>query len=65
MFHYIACMTSFTLEAYLFETSINGYIINDLKSINELVKLKKSNSDIFKQLSTINFAHAKSKQLSE
>lgn len=61
---YVGCFISLALGAYLFATSINRYITDDLKSINEMTRDKKSKSDIFKQLSASILAHTKVKQLS-
>lgn len=58
------CFMSLALGAYLFVTSINGYMKNDMKPINKVAKGKKSKLDISKQLSIIIREHTGIKQLS-
>ena len=64
MLTYLACLISFALGAFLFLTSINGYMTDDLKSLNKMAKDKQSESDIFNQFSIFIRAHANIKQLS-
>lgn len=63
--HYLACFMSFTLGAYLYAATINRYMIDDLKSMNGIAKLKKSNSGILNQLFNFIRAHSECKQLSK
>lgn len=53
------------LGALLYLLSIEGFMKNDLKSINEMANAKKMESDIFKQVSMFIFTHSNVKQLSE
>lgn len=56
---------SLALGAYLFTLSIEEFMINDLKSINEMANVKSSELDIFKNLAIVICTHGKLKQLSE
>lgn len=66
LLHYIACFVTLAFGAYLFATSINRSMKDNLHSISKIAKERKTKeSDIFEQLSTFIHGHADIKQLSE
>lgn len=62
--HYLACGMSIALGSNLIVTLMNGFMENDLKSINDMTKLKKSETDIFESFSQFIQSYAEVKQLS-
>lgn len=61
LLHYVACVALLALGAYLFVTSMNRHMIDNLKSL----KRKNSRLKTLKQLSIFIHTHTKVKQLGQ
>lgn len=63
--YYLACFLSIALSAYVIADSINGFMKDDLQTINKMRKDEKFKSDILKSFSRFNRSYAEMKQLSK
>lgn len=64
LLHYVSCFVSIALGAYFYAKSLNGFMEDDLQSINEMVKQKKTKTDFIEPFSSFICTHADIKQLS-
>lgn len=65
LLHYLACFISIAFVSYFIATTLNGFMKDDLQSINKMAKRKTSKSDIFEPFSRFVRSHAEIKELSQ
>lgn len=64
LLHYVACVLSLVVGAFLFAISFTNDARMNLRSLKTLAKCKQSEADIFKQLIEFVSVHSHIKQLS-